>query len=285
MKQEAQKTVAKIHPSVSIVRIDNTTDVVTHCHDCYEFSITVEDNYYHIVNGKKLDVTVGDIVLLRPQDVHSLHPTAETNHKCINILIPIDLFENVCFQLSSVLIDRILDHPGPIVFKVSKSTIKGMEQRYTSGECYLSNPNSWKIDSLNKFYTLRKCAASEWIGRLIESGVVDGEITYSTCVQKIVDLLSDPENLKLPVGSIIRMSYFSSSYISHQFKNQFGIKFEDYIALCRVKEAEKLLLTTDYPMDKISAEVGWKSTSSFINKFSEIYGVTPAKFRRNNGKA
>ena len=281
MKQNVQKIVAKLHSAVSIIVFDNSADVLSHNHDWYEFAITVEDEYYHILNGEKLEVSVGDVVLIRPQDVHSLHPTGN-NHKCINIIIPIDLFENVCDQLSSTLLASITEMNSPVVFKVSKSTIKGLEQRYLYDKKYLLNPDAWKIDSLNKFYTLRKCAAYEWIGRIIESGIVDDAISYSTCIQKIVDLLKDPENLKLPVGEIIKKSYFSSSYISHQFKNQFGIKFEDYIAICRIKEAEKMLLTTDYPMDKISREVGWKSTSSFINKFKELYGITPAKFRRQN---
>lgn len=281
MKQNVQKIVAKLHSAVSIIVFDNSADVLSHNHDWYEFAITVEDGYYHILNGEKLEVSVGDVVLIRPQDVHSLHPTGN-NHKCINVIIPIDLFENVCDQLSSTLLASITEMNSPVVFKVSKSTIKGLEQRYLYDKKYLLNPDAWKIDSLNKFYTLRKCAAYEWIGRIIESGIVDDAISYSTCIQKIVDLLKDPENLKLPVGEIIKKSYFSSSYISHQFKNQFGIKFEDYIAICRIKEAEKMLLTTDYPMDKISREVGWKSTSSFINKFKELYGITPAKFRRLN---
>lgn len=281
MKQNVQKIVAKLHSAVSIIVFDNKADVLSHNHDWYEFAITVEDDYYHILNGEKLEVSVGDVVLIRPQDVHSLHPTGN-NHKCINIIIPIDLFENVCDQLSSTLLASITEMNSPVVFKVSKSTIKGLEQRYLYDKKYLLNPDAWRIDSLNKFYTLRKCAAYEWIGRIIESGIVDDAISYSTCIQKIVDLLKDPENLKLPVGEIIKKSYFSSSYISHQFKNQFGIKFEDYIAICRIKESEKMLLTTDYPMDKISREVGWKSTSSFINKFKELYGITPAKFRRLN---
>lgn len=284
MKQGVQRTVAKLHSAISIVKIDNKTDVFLHDHDYYEFAITVDDGFYHIVNGEKVEVSSGDVILIRPNDVHSLHPTRETGHKCINICIPIGLFEDVCAQLSSSLLDRITLMPSPVKFSVNKSSVRGLEQRYTFEKRFFPDPESWKIDSLNKFYTLRKCTAYEWIGRIVESGIVDGSIVYSTCIQRIVDLLSEPDNLKLPVGTIIKKSYFSSSYISHQFKNQFGIKFEDYIAICRVKEAEKLLLTTDLSMEKISNEVGWKSTSSFINKFKELYGVTPAKFRRTKRK-
>ena len=284
MKQDVQRTVAKLHSAISIVKFDNKTDVFLHEHDYYEFAITVEDGFYHMVNGEKVDVCVGDVILIRPSDVHSLHPTRSTGHKCINVLIPIDLFDDVCDQLSSALLDRITMMPSPVMFSIPKSSVKGLEQRYSYDKRFFSDPEAWKIDSLNKFYTLRKCTAYEWIGRIVESGIVDGSIAYSTCIQKIVDLLSYPENLKLPVGTIIKKSYFSSSYISHQFKNQFGIKFEDYIAICRVKEAEKLLLNTDLSMDQISREVGWKSTSSFINKFKELYGITPAKFRRNKLK-
>ena len=280
MKQDIHQTLNELMSAQGIVYFEALTNSMMHNHICYEFSITVDDGYYQIINGKRVDVKSGDVILLRPTDIHQLclKEDSDAAHKAINILIPADLFEDVCNQLSSSLFDAISGFAMPIKFSVSKSTIKGLEQRYQS-DLYSPTNESWRIDKLNKFYIIRRCAAYEWIGRIIESGLVDNAVSYSTCIQKIVDLLSDPENLKLSVGAIIKKSFFSSSYISHQFKNQFGIKFEDYIAICRVKEAEKLLRTTNISIDQISKDIGWKSTSSFINKFKEVYGMTPAKFR------
>ena len=112
MKQNAQRVVAKLHSAVSIVGVDTVTEIFPHKHSCYEFAVTVEDHFYHIVNGEKVDVTVGDVVMLRPSDVHSLHTTSESGHKLVNVFIPIDsgwIPEHLCDSFRRCLRPVVID--------------------------------------------------------------------------------------------------------------------------------------------------------------------------------
>ena len=71
----------------------------------------------------------------------------------------------------------------------------------------------------------------------------------------------------------------SYSYFSRLFKQMFGISFCTYLENVRLQESERLLLTGDRKISDIAADVGFCSTSHFIESFRRRYGVTPHAFR------
>ena len=72
----------------------------------------------------------------------------------------------------------------------------------------------------------------------------------------------------------------SYSYFSRSFKQKFGISFSSYMESVRLREAERLLLTTDSEITEISFNLGFGTTSHFIDRFKKSFGVPPHKFRK-----
>ncbi|NMA94667.1 MAG: helix-turn-helix transcriptional regulator, partial [Clostridiales bacterium] len=56
----------------------------------------------------------------------------------------------------------------------------------------------------------------------------------------------------------------------------------EYINNVRIKEAQALLLSTDYKVIDISAKVGYTNTSHFGRVFREMTGYSPLRFRKYN---
>ena len=77
-----------------------------------------------------------------------------------------------------------------------------------------------------------------------------------------------------------RFANLSYSYFSRNFKRIFGISFSEYSAAIRLREGERLLLTTDKDITEISYILGFGTTSHFIECFRKKYGLPPHKFRR-----
>ncbi|GGF98357.1 helix-turn-helix transcriptional regulator [Paenibacillus aceti] len=82
-------------------------------------------------------------------------------------------------------------------------------------------------------------------------------------------------------ASLCNMSY---SYFSRRFKAIMGKTFTNYLNYIRITEAEKLLLTTDKSMTEIALEVGFSSSSYFIQQFRQYKDISPYQFRKK-GKA
>ncbi len=71
----------------------------------------------------------------------------------------------------------------------------------------------------------------------------------------------------------------SNVYFQKLFHQETGIKFTRYVNEQRIAYATTLLTTTNYPLAKIAAMVGYNNTQNFINNFKAIQGSTPKKFR------
>ncbi len=66
--------------------------------------------------------------------------------------------------------------------------------------------------------------------------------------------------------------------ISNYYKSQTGTTLISHVTKLRLEKAKELLITTDYSINKITEEIGYLSSSSFIRKFKNVYGVTPKQF-------
>lgn len=79
----------------------------------------------------------------------------------------------------------------------------------------------------------------------------------------------------------------SYNYFCTNFKSYYGISFSQYLESLRLREAERLLITTDMSITEIAMSMGFSGASHFIKKFRAAYGTTPLLFRAstlNRGK-
>ena len=75
--------------------------------------------------------------------------------------------------------------------------------------------------------------------------------------------------------------YVNSSYLGRLFKKQYDCSFKEYLCSVRIEEAAALLRETDDDVTVIAERVGYNNTGWFTQKFIEIMGCTPAKYRNS----
>ncbi|MBR2948899.1 MAG: helix-turn-helix transcriptional regulator [Lachnospiraceae bacterium] len=73
----------------------------------------------------------------------------------------------------------------------------------------------------------------------------------------------------------------SYHHFSFAIKQLMGKNFSEYLTSIKIKEAEKMLLTTDHSITDIAYETGFSNVSHFISRFRQYKGITPAKFRKH----
>jgi len=73
----------------------------------------------------------------------------------------------------------------------------------------------------------------------------------------------------------------NASYLSRLFKEQFGEKFNDFVAQVRVEKAVELLKGTEETVNEIAAAVGYTHTLTFIRVFKKVMGNTPGNYRKD----
>ena len=72
----------------------------------------------------------------------------------------------------------------------------------------------------------------------------------------------------------------NASYLSQSFKRLKGVSFIDYVTDVRIRNAKRLLATTNMKVQVVAEEVGYNSTQHFSKVFEKAEGDSPAEYRK-----
>ncbi|WP_256384851.1 helix-turn-helix transcriptional regulator [Photobacterium toruni] len=96
-------------------------------------------------------------------------------------------------------------------------------------------------------------------------------------LQYIATNLAEP----LTVTIVAQQLHMAESTFSRFFHTHLGVTFRQYLIEQRVKQAARYLVSTDWTIAHIGAEVGFSSLSNFNEKFKTLLHVTPRYYRAN----
>lgn len=74
----------------------------------------------------------------------------------------------------------------------------------------------------------------------------------------------------------------SESTVSHLFKEYTNQSVKKYMNNLRIKQAERLLVTTDLPIGNIAILCGFADANYFSTAFKKSVGLSPVKYRTND---
>lgn len=84
---------------------------------------------------------------------------------------------------------------------------------------------------------------------------------------------------KLKIKELAEKYFLSQSYFISLFKQYTGYTPKKYLTLCRIAQARKLLIGTDFSIKEISDRTGYESSNDFVRSFRESMGIAPGIFR------
>lgn len=84
----------------------------------------------------------------------------------------------------------------------------------------------------------------------------------------------------LSLEEVAEYAGLAKTYMSLLFKQKTGCKYIEYLTKCRMEEAKRMLLETDYTIKEIAAMVGYINVPGFRNKFKDYYGINASEYRR-----
>lgn len=93
----------------------------------------------------------------------------------------------------------------------------------------------------------------------------------------IDDNYADPGLSQAMLGDEFRLHPTS---ISRLFKEEFGVKFVEYVNSVRIEQAVRLMEQTELPVQEIAEKVGFMHSQTFIKIFKKCTGFTPGAYRK-----
>lgn len=101
-----------------------------------------------------------------------------------------------------------------------------------------------------------------------------------TRISQVVQYINEHYGEVMSLESLAKQFYFSSYYLSRNFKKTTGFNLKEYINQVRILEAEKKLAQENRPISEISREVGFESQTHFGRVFKQYKGISPSVYRK-----
>ena len=89
----------------------------------------------------------------------------------------------------------------------------------------------------------------------------------------------------LDVEALARGAHMSAGHLSRAFRLAFGESPYSYLMTRRIERAMALLRRGDLSVTDVCFAVGCSSLGTFSTRFTELVGVPPSAYRRNEGFA
>ncbi len=101
-------------------------------------------------------------------------------------------------------------------------------------------------------------------------------------VDLTIDYIEKHYQENFQVGTLSDRLGLDRSYFCRLFKNQTGMSPQDYVVHYRLRQAEKLLSSTELPQKEIAKAVGYPDIYAFSRMFKRKYGIAPGLYRSSH---
>lgn len=241
--------------------------ILPHWHEHYELLYFIDGECEAYVDGKKLLVKKGDLLVANGTQVHSFTSGGSV------------LFHSLIIS--------------PVIFKdidLKKLELKSYISQDCNAKKYFDDIDEcWKeykndrIGSDMKLKSLVYMLFSylfENYSEPIET-VSETHLTQLKRLYSIFNYISENYHLDISTKDLAEICFVTESYFCRFFKMFTGMTFASYITEFRIKKAQLLLEKTNGDISAIATSVGFSDANYFARTFKRVVGVSPSKYRKN----
>lgn len=236
----------------------------------------------HYKNNTVFYVGSGDFVAAFLDDQQYKHDFSLGNYKGISIVTTekkLDNFLNTIFsntQITSNMFLHKIKQYGKYMLLTNDSKVQSI-----LNEIITPNLKYWKEKARIKFAELILLLINYDIEADESKGIYFDKY-LTTKVKQIKKEVTENIDAYITIKEISKKYNICCRAFSNCFKVIYGKTYYAFIKEFRIKKAAGLLRTTNSSIGEIAINVGYQNASKFSKAFSDIMGVTPICFRKNN---
>lgn len=253
-----------------------------HFHPFYEVYILLDSAASHIIEGRPYPLKKFDIVCLCPSLIHkSEYPVGPpVKRLVIRFQIPM---QNIAMQNELAAMFEIFHTHIPI-YRFDpvnqKNILKYINEIFDiSQEFDTKNNGSFDISPLRIHNKFMEFLAAVFLNQKDNLYIPDAFDTTFNKIYMITSYIHNHFNEDLSLSALANKFFMSTCYLSHLFKTVTGFTLTDYVQMTRIRNAEQMLLFTDYKIMEIAERCGFKSFSQFNRVFNKVCNTSPRLFK------
>lgn len=263
-----------------VIRDQEYSMVSRHLHETYELYYLVEGQRYYFIERQTYLVKAGDVVLIKPNQIHKTSMAGESYHN--RILLQIDRafmdgvlkacglenMEAVYGEDAEIL--QIPQEKQPVILELFASMEREMVQKQKG---WLT---AVKLQLARLLLEITRCL------QITEQPIQSGT-GYHQKVNQVADYLGRHPETSESLEELAKRFYISKSYLSRIFREVTSFTVNEYKNVSRIKKSQQLLLHSDCSITEVSDRLGFENLTYYERVFKKYTGTTPLKYRKENG--
>lgn len=255
-----------------------------HYHDYIELLYPYHGTFKIWLDGKYFNFAEGDLVVINSQETHMIESTSENiddGYICLRFspnLLYGDFQQN--FELKYVLPFLTNHNPPQKVFaskEISETDIP--ELMYNIFEEYNKKNYAFELAIRSDIYRIFLWILRYWQKEGLETEN-DINVDLKMKLKPVIEYISEHYNEPITALEMAEYANLSYSYFSRSFKQLTQKGFSEYLNYIRIINSETLLLTTDLNITEIAMQVGFSTSSYYIQQFKHYKTISPKQYKK-----
>jgi len=247
-----------------------------HDHDFYEIFLVVKGKCYHIIDQRKILISRGQMVFIRPADVHKYERYNNEEFNAINLAF---LEENLrtlqTYLDNNVGFEKLIQAPLPPLVSLGDEQL--MRILYLLEQLHVTPHNNINLIKLRL-----KALLVEIFVHYFDKNAVQSITERPIWLEKLLLQMNQPANFTRGLSCLIELSCKSQEHVSRVFKEYLQMTPSAYVKELQLTYASNLLLHSNKHIDEIALISGFDNLSYFYRVFQKKFGLSPGKFRDEN---
>jgi len=238
-----------------------------HKHEYFQMIYFISGAGRISLGDRNYDISPGQLLLVKPNCLHSLIPFSLLKTLDIKFLVPGRDLRRLLMAA-----DALHDQSEPMIADLFERIRREGEGRR---HLYRELCNIFLSELLVLY--LRTGKAREEIE---QAHPLERKLSGDWIVQQTAQFIQEHLAEDCSLTQIARIIGRSDRHVRQHFKEAMGVSPRRYLMQCRIQKAQELIEYSNYSFKEIADKVGFKTVHHFTRAFHEICNETPGAWRR-----
>lgn len=247
--------------------------LLEHWHKELEINYVLDGTCVYSVNGEKITVTAGEMIVINSEDIHSVEVDFDSIQKNVfgfTLLLQEDFLKSMVPDLDQcIFVNEIVSDSGKAK-EILMEIYGHFTQQRTKYEKIL-------IQGLIHCLIYEFCAAG---GKKEKSIVPINSQKNVERLRGVMQYVKQHYTEPVTQEETAARFYFSRGYFAKFFKHYTGMTFKEYVTRYRLEKAMELLKTDELNVTEIAMYAGFSDVRRFILACKKYYGITPCQYKK-----
>lgn len=255
-----------------------------HWHEHFEIIVMLKGTGIFHIDSQPYEAAPGDVLFVPAGSLHTGFSTCEGDTAYTSIVFNGSLFQH--WAHDSIHSRYVLPYlEGRVRLPVKPTLLEPSCADYyplldRAAEEFAAQQPGYQLVIVSQLHMLltylsRTFLPQQELGKL-GRGPIPNEERFKFLIQYVESNLA----LKHTIDEAAKRLNLNPFHFCKMFKKLTGRTFIEYVNLCRVNEAERLLLETNLSVTEIAGLAGCDNPNYFTKLFKQYKGITPSQYRK-----